>query len=487
MNKKLQGIAFLIPLIPLILLTTCQSETTTIQTKEGQVEINSVELLQTIGEAYVFGYPLVLMDLTKRVSTNIEQPHPTRARAPINQLGHYRNFPDHTMKAVVKPNVDTYYTIAWFDLEAEPQVLFMPATDRYYLLPFYDAYSNVFATPGTRTTGTGAHTFLITGPNWKGDTPNGMQLLQAPTNMVWMIGRIQVNSTEDGATTVKAIQDGMKLIPLSAYGQEDYTPPIVERNPEQQDVIPVKTVREIDISTYLNRVAQLLVTNPPKAADSLMLKKMAKIGLVPGQPFELSTDNLIVKTKLGALPEFIHKRMETRRANPDPNILSNGWTLIKEGIGEYGTDYSRRAYIDFVGLGANLPEDSAYPSSIFDINGDPLEASKPYQLHFEAGQLPPVNAFWSITAYNADDFLVENKWNRFALGDRDDLKYNKDGSLDVYSQTNPPKEEYFSNWLPIPKEGKFTLTLRLYWPKEEVRNGGWKPPHVIPVEREMSK
>lgn len=479
---KSNFVKYIIFYLSIFLLVTCQSETTTIQTAEGQVEINSEELLQTIGEAYVFGYPLVLMDLTKKVSTNIAEPHPTRARAPINQLGHYRNFPDHTMKAVVKPNVDTYYSIAWFDLETEPQVLLMPATDRYYLLPFYDAYSNVFATPGTRTTGTDAQTFLIAGPNWQGDTPDGVQLLQAPTNMVWMIGRIQVNSTEDGATTVKAIQDGMRLLPLSAYGLEDYTPPKVALNPDQKEVVPVKAVREIDIATYLNRVAQLLVTNPPKAADSLMLKKMAKIGLVPGQPFELSTDNLIVKTKLRALPEFIHKKMEARRTNPDTSILTNGWTLITKGIGEYGTDYVRRAYIDFVGLGANLPEDSSYPSSIFDINGNPLEASKKYQLHFEAGQLPPVNAFWSITAYTADDFLVENDLNRFALGDRDDLQYNEDGSLDLYIQTNPPKKEHFSNWLPIPKEGKFTLTLRLYWPKKAVSKGDWKPPFVIPVE-----
>ncbi len=479
MNKTLKYISCC---LSLILLVNCQSETTTIQTAEGQVEINSEELLQTVGEAYVFGYPLVLMDLTKKVSTNIAEPHPSRARAPINQLGHYRQFPDHNMKAVVKPNVDTYYSVAWFDLIKEPQVLFMPATDRYYLLPFYDAYSNVFATPGTRTTGTGAQTFLIAGPDWKGETPEGMQVIQSPTNMAWLIARIQVNSPEDGATTVKAIQDGMRLFPLSAYGKEDYTQPKGQANPAQKDYIPVKAIQELDVENYLSRVAQLLVTNPPKAADAPMMKKLAKIGLVPGQPFALSTDNLIIKTKLKALPQFIHKRMEARRANPDTSILTNGWTLITEGIGEYGTDYLRRAYIDFVGLGANLPEDATYPSSIYDINGDPLDASKRYQLHFEAGQLPPVNAFWSITAYNADDFLVENEWNRFALGDRDELQYHEDGSLDFYIQSNPPSEEHFSNWLPIPREGKFSLTLRLYWPKQEVTNGNWKPPFVIPVE-----
>jgi len=181
-----------------IIFYACQNETAIVQTPIGEQEISSDELLQIIGESYVYGYPLVLMDLTKKVSTNTKKPHPTRAFAPINQLAHFREFPDHTLTAIVKPNVDTYYSIAWLDLEKEPQVLSVPATDRYYLLPFYDAYSNVFASPGTRTTGTEAQKFLIAGPDWTGETPPDLTLIQAPTNTVWMLGRIQVNSPEDG-------------------------------------------------------------------------------------------------------------------------------------------------------------------------------------------------------------------------------------------------------------------------------------------------
>lgn len=476
MKYLLQSLLFL-------LLISCQSETT-IQTQEGPITMDADELMSLVGEAYVFGYPLVIMDMTKNVSTNVEQPHPIRASAPINQLGHYRKFPDHTMKTVVKPNVDTYYSIAWLDLSAEPQVLFMPATDRYYLLPFYDAYTNVFASPGTRTTGTAAQEFAIVGPNWKGEIPEGVQLLQAPTEMVWMIGRIQVNSTEDGATTVRTIQDGMSLRPLSAYGNKEYASPTGNVQKEYENIIPSKGVRDLDVSTYLNRVAQLMVKNPPQSADSVMLKKLAKIGLVAGKPFELKTDNLIVKTKFKVLPEFIHKKMEARRDNPDASLMTNGWRVITEGLGTYETDYLKRAYIDFVGLGANWAEDTVYPTCVFDINGNPLDASKTYQLHFEANELPLVNAFWSITAYNAEEFLVENELNRFALGDRDPIQYNEDGSLDLYIQTNRPKAAQVSNWLPIPKEGRFTLTMRLYWPKEEVLNGLWKPPFLIPTEKE---
>jgi len=440
------------------------------------------ELVNLVAEAYAYGYPLVIMDMTKNVSTNIEQPHPVRARAPINQLGHYRKFPDHTMKTVVKPNVDTYYTIAWLDLADEPQVLYMPATDRYYLLPFYDAYTNVFASPGTRTTGTEEQEFIIVGPNWKGEIPEGLEPIQAPTEMVWMIARIQTNSVEDGETTVRDIQDGMGLMPLSEYGNDEYVHPKGNVTEEHQDIIPSKAIRALDINTYLNQVAQLMVTNPPATADSTILKKLSKIGFTAGKPFELSTDNLIVKTKLNALPEFIHKKIEEKRDNPDINLMTNGWRVIREGLGTYGTEYMKRAYIGFVGLGANWAEDAVYPTCVFDINGNPLEASNAYQLHFEPNELPPVNAFWSITAYNEDEFLVENELNRFALGDRDPIQYNEDGSLDFYIQTNPPEEEQLSNWLPIPEAGRFTLTMRLYWPKEEVLNGEWNPPFLIPVE-----
>lgn len=466
----------------IVLLVACQSETTTIQTSTGQEEISTDELLKIIGDTYVFGYPLILMDLTKKVSTNIEKPDPVRSLAPVNQLGHYRVFPDHNMKAVVKPNVDTYYSIAWLDLNKGPQVLSIPATDRYCLFPFLDAYSNVFASPGTRTTGTGAQEILIAGPNWEGETPEGLTLIKAPTQMVWMLGRIQVNSPEDGATTVKAIQDGMKLVPLSAYGQTDYVPPVGQFNKEQTNNIPVKAIRDLDINTYFSRMSEMMVANPPKAADSLMVKRMAKIGLIAGQPFDISTDNFVLKTKLKMLPDFIHKKMEQRRAKPDTSLLTNGWMAINEGIGTYGIDYLRRAYIDFVGLGANIPEDAVYPNCTADINGNPLDGSKNYHIHFDADQLPPVNAFWSLTAYNADEFLVENELNRFALGDRDDLTYNSDGSLDLYIQATRPAAAQLSNWLPIPESGPFSLTMRLYWPKQVVLDGQWNIPFVVPVE-----
>lgn len=468
----------------IFLLSACQDKTTTIQTPTGQEEISTDELLKIMGESYLYGYPIVLMDLTKNVSTNIEIPHATRPIAPVNQLGHFRKFPDHTLTAIVKPNVDTYYSIAWLDLSDGPQVVSMPATDRYYLLQLLDAYTNVFASLGTRTTGMEAHDFLIVGPNWKGETPAGMSLIKAPTDMAWMLGRIQVNSPEDGATIVKSIQDSMDLVPLSAFGKKDFVQPNGVVKKEHQGIVPVKAIRDLDVNTYFNKLSELMAENPPPTADADMLKRMAKIGLVPGQPFHISTDNFILKTKLSKLPDYIHQQLEARRNNPDTSQMVNGWMVATENIGTYETDYRRRAYIDFIGLGANLPEDAVYPNAAQDVNGDELDASKKYHIHFDKNQLPPVNAFWSLTAYNADEFLVKNDLNRFALGDRDDLIYNKDGSLDLYIQSTPPEKEKRNNWLPIPNDGRFYLTLRLYWPKEEVLDGKWEIPFVVPVKNE---
>tara|TARA_B100000767_G_scaffold272404_1_gene299986 strand:- start:8558 stop:9235 length:678 start_codon:yes stop_codon:yes gene_type:complete len=221
--------------------------------------------------------------------------------------------------------------------------------------------------------------------------------------------------------------------------------------------------------------------NPPSAKDSLIVNKMERIGLIIGNKARLHSDSFILNKKLQVLPEFIHKKMEEQRSNPEPSLIFNGWTVIVENIGTYGTDYKRRAFIDFIGLGANIPEDTVYPNLTFDVNGNRLDADKDYQIHFEADKLPPVHAFWSLTAYNNNEFLVKNDMNRFALGDRDDLLYNKDGSLDLYIQSNPTSEDKLTNWLPIPEKGIFFLTLRLYWPQEKVLKGNWTPPQVVPV------
>ncbi|MFK7932949.1 MAG: DUF1254 domain-containing protein [Saprospiraceae bacterium] len=472
----------LFPLLLFLFLFGCQK---TSQDTDGVAtpQMTSDEMLQTLGEIYLYGYPLVLTDLTQKRITGVEKPDKDRPLAPINQLGHYRKFPDPTTRTVVKPNVDTYYSISWFDLSSEPQWLTIPATERYYVMQFLDAFSNVIGSVGPRTTGKERQQVLIAGQNWEGTVPDSVTLIRSSTDVAWLLGRIQVNSVEDGATTVRAIQDGMRLRPFSQRNNENYQPPLGKAQPDDRKITPVQMMQDMGTDEYLNYLAELLVKNPPAAADSAMVEKMKAVGLEPGKPFALTSDNLMLKLKMKAIPGVVHQKFNERRSAPPAHRIKDNWLYMTDSIGDYGTDYRFRAYIAYIGFGANLPVDAVYPNTSLDSEGRPLDGKHNYKFHFAADQLPPVNAFWSLTAYNAEEFLIENEMDRYAVGDRSDLEYNADGSLDIYLQHERPAADKLQNWLPIVEEGKFYLTLRLYWPKAEVLNGMWELPKVERLEK----
>ena len=469
-------------IVLLFILTSCGNSTG--QETSKKTTISDEKVFEIVTKAYAFGYPMILMDYTKKISTNVETPT-TNGFAPVNQLAHFRMFPDDKFTAVVKPNVDTYYSNAWYYLKEEPIVLTVPATDRYYLLPLYDAYSNVFSVPGPRTTGTGAHIFLLTGPFWKGETPEGMTQIKAPTNSVWMIGRTQVNSKKDGATVVAAFQDGMKIDLLSNYGKE-YKAPIGAVSEEYKKIVPVENTRALSIEEYFNKLSQLMVDNPPAKADTPLIEQMESIGIIAGKAFSTKNMSPELIKKLNTIPELAHQNwIDKSTGKKDPGIgiaIVNNWLFAREVMGIYGTNYEHRAFIAFIGLGANLVEDAVYPSTSVDGEGNRIDGNNKYILHFEEDELPPINAFWSITAYNSKDFLVANTINRFALGDRDNLKYNEDGSLDIYIQNTDPGGDKTSNWLPSTQEGLTNLTLRLYWPKEAALDGTWEIPAIKKVD-----
>jgi len=456
--------------------------TTSSCNNQKQVKTDN-EIVAIATKAYVYGYSMVLMDLTEKVGTNVEEPHAIEALAPINQFGHYREFPDHNLTSVVKPNVDTYYSIVFFDLSEEAFVLSVPATERYYLLPMLDAYTNIFASPGPRTTGNAAQDFLITGPFWEGEVPAGLSHIKSPTSLVWLLGRTQVNNPEDGATVVKEIQDGYKLVPLKYFGKE-YTAPKGVVTEAYKSIVPVKSIEAMPIDVYLSELARLMVKNPPLKGDEAIITEMAEIGIVAGKPFSLDGFSDAVKAKLEKIPNEVDKSFKSIVASLDPATLINGWGKAYQApnMGNYGTDYNFRALVAYVGLGANILQDAVYPNTALDGDGNLLDSDSKYVVHFKKDQMPPVNAFWSLTLYNDQNFLAENPINRFALGDRDGLAFNADGSLDIYVQRENPGKEKYSNWLPAPAKGNFELTLRLYWPKDEVFNGTWKPTGVRKIE-----
>lgn len=411
-------------------------------------------------EAYLFGYPLVVMELTRL--------HALQTLGPENQLQRVRRFPDADFKAVVRPNVDTLYTTAFIDMDAGPWVFEMPANaQRYDLMPFMDAWTNVYATPGTRTTGTGGGRFLLAGPRWQGTVPEGLTLLRSPTRRVWLIGRTQTNGEADYGL-VHALQDGLQLRPL----QGGAAPPPWQRA-EAPGLPPAQQMRDLSTTAFFQHLAQLMVDNPPAAADAPMLAQLAALGVQPGQPLAWGP----LGSATAALGRWLADRAVARELQ-SPRALVRGWATPPAHIGQFGTDYAVRAAVAMVGLGANLPADALYPNTRLDSQGQPLHGSQRYRLHFAADGLPPVKAFWSVTAYGADDFLIANPLNRYALGSRDKLQRNADGSLDLWIQAEPPAPERRANWLPVRAGEPFLLNARLYWPEEAALQGRWGMPAV---------
>jgi hypothetical protein len=423
-------------------------------------------------EAYVYGYPLVTMEMTRRVMTNVSKPEGNHA--PMGQFYRARAYPDAKFRDVTAPNADTLYSTAWLDLSKEPYVLSLPDMDgRYFLMPMLSGWTDVFEVPGKRTTGTKAQTYGITGPNWKGTLPTGIKELKSPTNMVWILGRTYCTGTPEDYKACHAIMDKYDLRPLSAYGKT-YTPPAGKVDPTVDTKTAVREqVHKMDVVAYFTRLAKLMKDNPPVAADAPMVAKMAKIGLVPGKDLDAS--------KLPANANSIPKAAQAQIMGhfKQGGVDLNGWIFTTKA-GVYGTDYLQRAFITAIGLGANRPQDAVYPTSEVDGDGKPYSGANKYMVHFPKGQTPPANAFWSITMYDGDYFFVDNPLNKYTVSPRNNLKSNADGSVDLFIQNESPGKDKEANWLPAPK-GKFILMMRLYWPKEtdpSIIDGTWKPPAV---------
>jgi hypothetical protein len=425
-------------------------------------------------EVYIYGYPLVLMGVTQKVMTNV--PAPGAGRAPLNQFVHQRAFPTPESKDVVWPNADTFYSIAWLDLSLGPLVLHVPDTrGRYYLMQMLDAWTNVFAAVGKRSTGTQAGDFAITAPDWPGQLPPGVQEIHAPTNLVWIIGRIQTNGRADLAA-VNALQDQIKLIPLSAYGQPYSPPREVPVVPGVDMQTPPGTqVARMPAATFFPTLAELMKTNPPSPLDAAILQTCAAIGIVPGREFDPRQLKPNMVKELDAAIKLAQEKIAVRAQHL--GTVENGWVVMRRKVGAYDRDYLQRAAVAFSRLGANLPADALYPATAVDGEGQPLTGTNRYVLHFPPGETPPVNAFWSVTAYDGDGFFVPNPIHRYAIGDQDRLQFSPDGSLDLFIQHDSPGKDREANWLPVPP-GPFHLVMRLYWPKAAALTGHWQPPAV---------
>ncbi len=431
-------------------------------------------------EAYIYGYPLVTMEINRRVSTNVAKPE--GSKAPMGQFARLRTYPPPSDHTIAMPNADTLYTIAWLDVSKEPWVLSIPdMQDRYFLIPLLSGWTDVFQAPGTRTTGTKAQRYAITGPGWAGTLPEGVTEYKSPTGMVWVFGKLYCTGTAEDYKAVHALQDNFSVVPLSAYGKP-YTSPEGKVDPS----IDMKTevhaqVNAMDGAAYFKLLAALLKANPPAPADAPMVAKLAKVGIVPGQDFDISKVDPAVAKALQDAPKSAQKRIMAQRMSLGAPI--NGWRYQTNWV-VYGTQYLLRAFVTAVGLGSNLSQDSVYAASPTDAEGKPYDGANKYVMRFDKGQMPPVQAFWSLTMYDADFWFVPNELNRYTLSSRNKFKTNPDGSVDLYVQNLSPGKDGEANWLPAPP-GNFILMLRLYWPKQSppsIFDGSWKPPAVKRVQ-----
>jgi hypothetical protein len=440
---------------------------------KGNVSINQ-EAYDIGIDAYIYFYPFVTMDITRRQMINVEAGK-IEGSGPMNSFSHARAFPPANFRTVVRSNFDTLYSAAWLNLTGGPVIVSVPNTEgRYYMLQMLDMWTDTFASPGKRTTGTKAGNFAIVPQCWNGALPAGVTRIDSPTPYVWIIGRTQTNGTSD-YDAVHKIQDGYKITPLSQWGKQlqpvnaTIDPSVDMKTP------PLHQVNSMPSSTFFTYAAELMRVNPPHITDQSIIARMKKIGMEPGKSLDFNKLDPTVQQALDKAAIDGLKEMD----NKVPTIAKvvNGWQMNTEPIGVYGNDYLKRAIIAMLGLGANPPEDAIYPALIADADGHPLNGNNTYILNFNASELPPVDAFWSVTMYDAEGFQVANSINRFAIGNLNNLTYNADGSLDIYIQHDTPGLDKESNWLPAPK-GPMSILMRMYSPRKEALDGTWVPPPV---------
>jgi DNA sulfur modification protein DndE len=461
---------------------SCKNETTSINkdTTENITAADSTKIA-LVTQAYLYGYPMMTMDYTHKISTNVASDN-GMGKGPMNQWGNMHKFPKAGFTEVVRPNLDTYYSVIYADLGESPLYLHIPATERYYLMPILNAHGDVIKSVGSRTTGQGAIDIALVGPKYDGEIDDDLTVIRSTTNLNWMLGRVAVKNNEDGKVEIANFQSKLIARPLSERNNKNYVNPKGIINPDYLNKVPMDEVDHKDITTYLNEVMQLMLDNPSYATDAPLLETLKTIGFEPGGTFKMDQFSSETQEMVKKVPAIVQGLFSKMTASPPSENLQNGWNVITSGLGEYGTEYFLRAYVTKIGYGANQSVDAIYPNSAVDSEGNSYNGSNKYVLHFDADHMPPVKGFWSITMYDKKGFLVDNSIDRYNLGGMKDLTYNKDGSLDIFIQAKEP-EKLKTNWLPSPQAGEeFELTFRMYYPKDNVINRSYKMPGVKKVK-----
>ncbi len=446
----------------------------------GASSISEAKAQQIGTDAYVYGISLMEFLRQRETQTSVTVPNGL-SDAPINQLGNQRNLADAAHQVFVAPNNDTLYTMGHLDLSKGPLVLHVPKVShhRYYVMEFIDPYTNDFHYVGTRTTGDGAHSFVIVGPNFHGKTPSGLPRITSKYDHIWICGRTLVHGPSDLAAVHK-VQDGYKLVPLKAFKRVGlaYTPP--------RPAKIIKTHTSATVPTglgFFDALGTAMAQNPPPARDAAILRELKTVGIGPS--LHPSNEHLPAAVLAGLRAAVAGGPAKVLAIRAGIVLASapkhNGWYVAPSDIGNFGTDYNLRAVVAVYGLAANIPSEAMYPVGSFDNTGALLNGANRYVIHIPAGGYPPVHAYWSFTAYNSNLFLVSNPLGRYAINQyTPGVKRGADGSLDIYLQSSAPAGHQ-SNWLPSPPSGQFEVILRMYWPKSSAVNGTYHYPTITKV------
>jgi hypothetical protein len=436
--------------------------------------VSAVETNALAQEAYVFGFPLVYMEVQVDRSTAVTKP--SGPIAPLGQWGHFRKLPDASDRTVVGMNLDALISTASLDLGSGPHVLSVPdIADRFWNVMWLDAWNNVPFVIGTRATKGKGGNYAIVGPQWKGTLPPGVTEVRMPTNIAMVAARFRIENPEETAA-INALQDQLRLVPLEAFGSNWLPPAEVPLKPgvDAKTSVP-EQVLKMTPEKFFGRLNALLPGNPAYPADAPVVARNAKLGVVPGSEFPWASFSPEVQS---AITAGMKAGIEQIKTTPTGENI-NGWMLTRD-MGRFGTNYALRAAWTLFGVGGNLVEDACYPMSRTDGDGNLLDGKHRYRLRFP--DKPPVEAFWSLYLYKTDGFFVDNPLNRYMLGSRSKLSYSEDGSLTIAIQREKPTDTPETNWLPGPAEGAFMIAMRLYLPKPEVSSGKWKPPAIERVD-----
>lgn len=446
-------------------------------------EISPSETRAIAEEGYIYGLPLV-MNYAIMYEYAVDKSS-SQYKAPFNQIRSLHHVANYKDTAVISPNSDTPYSMMFMDVRSEPIVLSVPAVTkpRYYTVQLIDGNTYNFGYIGSRSTGDEAGDYMIAGPNWKGAIPPGVRkVFRSGTELPFAVFRTQLFNPADMPNVI-AIQSGYKAQPLSAYLKQPAPPAAPAIDFPKIDTELAKT----DFFTYLGFALQYGAAEPDEVA---IRAKLALLGIGPDKKFSFEKLSAEQKSAVAQGIQDGHAKVENAIKGLGTKV--NGWNIVGAGGDSafYHGDWLKRAAVAQAGIYANDAEEATYPLTTTLPNGEPLDSSKHnYTITFDAGQLPPVNAFWSVTMYDGKtQLLIENSIDRYLINSPmlSSMTKNADGSLTLYLQKASPGADKENNWLPAPNDLMY-LVMRLYWPKTDSPsilppgNGTWSPPQIVKV------